>query len=337
MNNNFLKLAISTAIVLFLALFANNTFASSLSYDVRGHFLIEVDNRGQGWYVDVENGLRHIVPNSGSVYDFAKNNSIGISNENLRKIPIAVDSRMIRIDSDGDGLDDRIERAIGTDPFNPDSDGDSYNDGLEILNHYDPLGPGRLPIDLNFSASLAGNFLIQVESKGELWYVNPEDNLRYYVGDAIDLNNIVRYLGRGINSNNIKNIAEAKLISDNAEKNIKVDVSSTQRLYYYLGDVQLGSFPISSGKASTPTPKGNYSIINKHPKAWSPFGLWMPYWLGMGTGRFGFHELPIWPNGYREGESNLGNPVSAGCIRLGIGPAEFLYNWVDVGTPVLIY
>ena len=63
----------------------------------------------------------------------------------------------------------------------------------------------------------------------------------------------------------------------------------------------------------------------------------MPYWLGMGTGRFGFHELPIWPSGYREGENHLGIAVSHGCIRLGIGPAEFLYNWVEVGTPVVIY
>jgi lipoprotein-anchoring transpeptidase ErfK/SrfK len=29
--------------------------------------------------------------------------------------------------------------------------------------------------------------------------------------------------------------------------------------------------------------------------------------------------------------------VSHGCIRLGIGPAETLYNWTEVGTPVYIY
>ncbi len=63
----------------------------------------------------------------------------------------------------------------------------------------------------------------------------------------------------------------------------------------------------------------------------------MPYWQGLGSGRFGFHELPVWPNGYREGERNLGIPVSAGCIRLGIGPAEFLYNWTTTETKVLIY
>ncbi|MEZ4394185.1 MAG: hypothetical protein R3A48_24185 [Polyangiales bacterium] len=35
-------------------------------------------------------------------------------------------------DSDGDGLLDSVERAIGTDPTNPDTDGDSVRDGTEV-------------------------------------------------------------------------------------------------------------------------------------------------------------------------------------------------------------
>ena len=310
--------------------------ASSLPYELRGNLLIEVENRGQAWYVDYENGLRHILsPNS--FLEVARQNSLGISNSDLKKIPIAIDGRLIKIDSDNDGLDDRLESAIGTNPFNSDSDGDSHPDALEIKNHYNLLGSGRLPIDLNFTKKLAGQFLLQVEGKGELWYLSPRDNLRYYIGDYEDLIKIVSLLGCGINKESLNLIADARLIVKDAEKNIKVDVGAKQRVYYYLGDTQIGSFPVSAGKASMPTPKGNFSIINKYPKAWSSYGLWMPYWLGMGTGRFGFHELPIWPSGYREGENHLGVAVSHGCIRLGIGPAEFLYNWVEVGTPVLIY
>ena len=310
--------------------------ASSLPFELRGQFLIQVENKGSAWYVDKENGLRHILSQN-SFLEVARKNSLGVSNQNLKKIPIAVDSRLIRIDSDNDGLDDRLEKAIGTNPFNSDSDGDSYSDALELKNHYDPIGPGRLPIDINFAKQLAGKFLLQVEGRGELWYLNPNDNLRYYIGDYDDLLKIISILGRGINNENINQIADASLITPGSEKNIKVDVGRSQRVYYYLGETKIGSFPVSAGKASTPTPKGNFKIINKHPKAWSSYGLWMPYWLGMGTGRFGFHELPIWPSGYREGENHLGIAVSHGCIRLGIGPAEFLYNWVEVGTPVLIY
>jgi len=317
-------------------IFPRPSLASSLPFELRGQFLIQVENKGQAWYVDKHNGLRHILSQN-SFLEVARQNSLGISNNDLKKIPLAVDSRLIKIDSDNDGLDDRLEKAIGINYSNLDTDGDSHSDSLEIKNHYDPLGPGRLPIDLNFTKKLAGKFLLQVEGKGELWYLSPKDNLLYYVGDYEDLLKIISILGLGINNENISFIADASLISKNSLKNVKVDVGPSQRVYYYLGETQIGSFPVSAGKASMPTPKGNFKIINKYPKAWSSYGLWMPYWLGMGTGRFGFHELPIWPSGYREGENHLGIAVSHGCIRLGIGPAEFLYNWVEVGTPVVIY
>lgn len=43
------------------------------------------------------------------------------------------------IDSDGDGLSDQEELALGTDPHNPDTDGDGYSDGVEVANGFDPL------------------------------------------------------------------------------------------------------------------------------------------------------------------------------------------------------
>ena len=43
------------------------------------------------------------------------------------------------VDSDGDGLSDDEERAIGTDPLNPDTDGDGLGDGLERAAGLDPL------------------------------------------------------------------------------------------------------------------------------------------------------------------------------------------------------
>ena len=318
-------------------IFPKISLASSLPFELRGQFLIQVENKGAAWYVDLENGLRHALKFNSSWIESINGVALGISNHDLEKIPLAVDSRLLRIDSDNDGLDDRLERAIGSDPFNADSDNDSYSDALEIRNHYNPLGSGRLLIDINFTKKLAGKFLLQAEGKGELWYLSPEDNLRYYIGDYEDLLKIVSILGRGINNENINLIADASLIKSGAEKNIKVDVGKAQRVYYYLGETQIGSFLVSSGKASMPTPRGNFKIINKHLKAWSSYGLWMPYWLGVGAGKFGFHELPVWPNGYREGENHLGLAVSHGCIRLGVGPAEFLYNWVEVGTSVLIY
>jgi hypothetical protein len=120
------------------------------------------------------------------------------------------------------------------------------------------------------------------------------------------------------------------------EKTIKLDLKK-QELSRVLGGVVLGTYKVSTGKKSMPTPKGTYNVGNKSPKAWSKtYGLWMPYWLGINGQRFGIHELPIWPNGYREGANHLGIPVSHGCIRLGIGPAKLLYNWAEIGTKVVI-
>jgi hypothetical protein len=334
---------LKTSLILFfcfLSFLLAGTFyanASELSYELRGSFLIQAEENGEAWYVDHDNGLRHYLPSNSDSFKKMSLFGLGISNQNLAKIPIAVDSRLVFQDSDGDGLDDRLERAIGTDPFNSDSDGDGHRDDLELGYHYNPLGTGKLPIDLNLSARLSGRILLQTQANGEMWYVYPENNLRYYIADYQYLLKVIKHLGQGINNQNINYIADARLIREGMAKNIKIDVGSKQRLYYYIGDVQLGSFPVSAGKASTPTPRGEFKIINKHPKAWSSFGLWMPYWMGLGTGSFGLHELPIWPNGYREGQDHLGIPVSHGCIRLGIGPAQFLYNWAEVGTPVIIY
>jgi lipoprotein-anchoring transpeptidase ErfK/SrfK len=101
----------------------------------------------------------------------------------------------------------------------------------------------------------------------------------------------------------------------------------------------IDAFLISSGKRGMETPKGQYAIRNKTPRAWSKvYGLYMPFWMAIiADGKFGIHELPEWPSGYKEGANHLGIPVSHGCVRLGIGPAKTVYDWAEIGTPVIVY
>lgn len=119
-------------------------------------------------------------------------------------------------------------------------------------------------------------------------------------------------------------------------KYIDVDVSD-QRLRYYQNGKLVNTFVISSGQRSMPTPYGEYKIWQKNPRAYSnKYKLYMPWWMSFKPG-YGLHELPEWPNGYKEGQNHLGKRVSHGCVRLGVGPAKALYDWAAVGTPVIVH
>jgi subtilisin family serine protease len=57
-------------------------------------------------------------------------------------------------------------------------------------------------IDESLAKSLSGKILLQVEENGEGWYLNPEDNKKYYLGRPADSFNIMRDLGVGISEGN---------------------------------------------------------------------------------------------------------------------------------------
>lgn len=113
-------------------------------------------------------------------------------------------------------------------------------------------------------------------------------------------------------------------------------VLSQQALYCFEGENLINKFTISTGKWSMPTPRGQRAIYSKTERAWSEtYGLYMPWWNDIGGG-YGIHELPEWPGGAKEGEGHLGIPVSHGCVRLGVGAAQWVYDWAPIGTPVFI-
>ncbi len=222
-------------------------------------------------------------------------------------------------DTDGDNVPDVDEIEIyKTDPEDPDTDGDGYSDWTELNNGYSPHSPEGVKLE-DYDYDQDG-----LSDRMEL-------NFHTDLSDAdTDGDGVVD--GEEVENGYDPRSSEKKRL----EKRIEIDIAK-QEMSYFLGGVRMGKFLISSGLPSMPTPKGHFEIINKHLKPWSSYGLWMPYWMGLGTGRFGIHELPVWPSGYREGEDHLGKAVSHGCIRLGVGAAEFMYNWAEVGTKVFIF
>ena len=222
-------------------------------------------------------------------------------------------------DSDGDGLSDEQEiNFYYSDPYKADTDDDGYDDKLELINGYSPI--------VGFSERL-----INIDQD------NDGLNDGYELALQTDLKNL--------DSDSDGHLDGEEFISEydprtaepiKLEKQIKVNLSE-QYLEYYLGPVRLNKFVVSTGKAATPTPRGEFTIEQKKEKAWSQLaGLWMPWWLSF-KGIYAIHELPEWPDGSKEGSNHLGIPVSHGCIRLGIGPAKQLYDWTTVDTRLIIY
>lgn len=120
------------------------------------------------------------------------------------------------------------------------------------------------------------------------------------------------------------------------EELIEIDLSE-QILRLHQEKMIIKEYKISSGKKGMRTPRGNFQVLSKRKLVWSrTYGLYMPFALRFHNGYF-IHELPYWPGGYREGEAHLGIPVSAGCVRLGIGAAEEVYNFAEIGTKIAIH
>ena len=121
-------------------------------------------------------------------------------------------------------------------------------------------------------------------------------------------------------------------------KYILVSISQ-QHLWAYENRQEIYSFVASTGMHNA-TRAGTFSVLDKIPSAYgATWNIWMPDWMGIyyaGTLENGIHALPILPNGATLWEGFLGTPISYGCVVLGSYEAQELYNWADIGTPVVI-
>ena len=122
------------------------------------------------------------------------------------------------------------------------------------------------------------------------------------------------------------------------DKWILVDISE-QHMYVYEKDQIVFSFTASTGMHSS-TRVGTFAIQSKIPNAYgSTWDIWMPDWLGIydsGSLENGIHALPLLQNGTTLWDGFLGTPISYGCVVLGSYDAETLYNWAEIGIPVII-
>lgn len=127
----------------------------NLMNNLKGKILLQVESRGEAWYLDPVSKKRFYLRNGEEAYKALRKFGLGITNSDLAKIPI---------------------------------DGSNIKGNQNLVNR------------------LKGRILLQVESKGEAWYLNPKDGKRYYMKDGEAAYQIMRNLSLGITNIDLNKI-----------------------------------------------------------------------------------------------------------------------------------
>ena len=119
----------------------------------------------------------------------------------------------------------------------------------------------------------------------------------------------------------------------------------TKKLTLYNGRKLVRKFGVATGQSSYPTPIGSFSIVSKlrNPTWTPPDSDWakgaVPIgpgpgnplgtrWMGISSPLIGIHGTPD--------AASIGYSASHGCVRMHVSEAEWLFENVDVGTPIFI-
>ncbi|MFC4766826.1 L,D-transpeptidase family protein [Effusibacillus consociatus] len=99
------------------------------------------------------------------------------------------------------------------------------------------------------------------------------------------------------------------------------------QLTLLIDGVAYKKYPIALGKPETPTPVGEWKVINKYKNWGAGFGT---RWIGLDVpwGVYGIHGT--------NKPHSIGSDASHGCVRMLNRHVEQLYEWVKIGTPVSI-
>lgn len=121
-------------------------------------------------------------------------------------------------------------------------------------------------------------------------------------------------------------ISEESLQYFDSQYSITVDLSAKQLVLKEAQNI-IRTYPVAVGKPSTPTPIGNWRIIQKTLNPGGAFGArWMR--LNIPWGGYGIHGT--------NDPGSIGKAVSHGCVRLLNEDVIELYDIVPLGTEVNI-
>lgn len=113
-------------------------------------------------------------------------------------------------------------------------------------------------------------------------------------------------------------------------------------LYAWEGGKVIYETKVSTGMKLTPTVKGNFKIYLK--KALADMRGPSPYKNIYPAGKYHIKNVPhqmYFYQGYAihgaYWHNNFGRVASHGCVNAPLAAAEWLFNWGDVGTQVVVF
>ncbi len=176
---------------------------------------------------------------------------------------------------------------------------------------------------------------IYAQARARIYSVQPGDtfkkiSLRY--GTTTEL---IKAVNR-IKGDRLR-IGQRLFIPDQA---FTIEINKTLNcLYLKTGDVLIKAYPVSTGKSAEQTPVGVFLIQSRYPyPTWFHKGVVVPAaspdnylgsrWLGFDKPQYGIHGT-IFPE-------LIGQSVSKGCIRMKNEDVEELYEFIPIGTVVII-
>ncbi|MBA3843992.1 MAG: L,D-transpeptidase family protein [Actinobacteria bacterium] len=170
-------------------------------------------------------------------------------------------------------------------------------------------------------------------------------------GRALNSKLLTRRLVAALTTNSrlpvrVHTVAVAPSVKADTFAEVIVINRSLNRLYLYDGAKPDRTFPVATGQAIYPTPHGDFHIVVKWKNPWwypptssawakglqpvppgpsNPLGT---RWMGISSPGVGIHGT--------DAPSSIGYSASHGCVRMQVPDAEWLFDHVDIGTPVHI-
>lgn len=131
-------------------------------------------------------------------------------------------------------------------------------------------------------------------------------------------------------------------IADAATNHLIIINSKKNTMGYYVNNVLVKNFKVSTGTSKTPTPQGKTKIVNKIKNrpyytggipGGSPNNPLGDRWLGLNlNGTYGT-TYAIHGN---NNENSIGKNITGGCVRMYNKEVRWLFDQVPVGTDVII-